>query len=87
MLLQVDSAPALLGHAWRVGYVQVSAIRFALPPDLPPGDYTLEFSLFDPNQKKNAVYFHPQQPGLPIVTIRKPVRVLDTAQGSAGNYE
>ncbi len=85
MLLQVDSAPALLGYAWRVGHVQASVIRFALPPDLPPGDYALEFSLFDPNQKKNAVYFHPRQPGLPIVTIRRPVYVLDAAQRSAGD--
>jgi hypothetical protein len=85
MLLQVDSAPALLGYAWRAGHVQASVIRFALPPNLPPGNYALEFSLFDPNQKKNAVYFHPQQPRLPIVTIQRPVYVLDAAQRSAGD--
>ena len=68
--------PAILGHAWRTGHVQISAVRLALPADLPAGDYALEMSLFDPNQKKNAVYFDPRQPNQPIVTIRKTMRVL-----------
>lgn len=70
-VLQVDSAPAIPGHLWRSGSVQASAVRFALPADLPAGDYTLEMSLFDPNQKKNAVYFDPVAPSEPIVTIRR----------------
>ncbi|MCS6848285.1 MAG: hypothetical protein RMN52_11305, partial [Anaerolineae bacterium] len=75
MILQVDDAPAILGHQWRAGHVQTSAVRFALPTDLPAGDYTLEMSLFDPNQKKNAVYFDPRQPDAPIVTIRRELLV------------
>ncbi|PJF48175.1 MAG: hypothetical protein D6709_13245 [Chloroflexi bacterium] len=70
MIVQVDDAPAILGYRWRAGHVQTSAVRFALPADLPPGQYALEMSLFDPNQKKNAVYFDPKQPGTPVVTIR-----------------
>jgi hypothetical protein len=76
MLVQIDDAPAILGHAWRTGHVQISAVRLALPADLPAGDYVLEMSLFDPNQKKNAVYFDPRQPDQPIVTIRKTMRVF-----------
>lgn len=75
MILQVDDAPAIPGHQWRAGHVQASAVRFALPADLPAGDYTLEMSLFDPNQKKNAVYFDPRQPDAPIVTIRRKLLV------------
>ncbi|MDW8352498.1 MAG: glycosyltransferase family 39 protein [Anaerolineae bacterium] len=75
MIVQVDDAPAILGHRWRPGHVQASAVRFALPSDLPPGEYALEMSLFDPNQKKNAVYFDPRQPGAPIVTIRRALSV------------
>jgi hypothetical protein len=82
MLLQVDSAPAILGYAWRAGYVQASQVRVVLPADLPPGDYILEMSLFDPNQKKNAVYFHPQRPGQPVVTIHRSIRVLGQSAGS-----
>lgn len=75
MILQVDNAPALLGYRWRAGHVQASVVRFALPADLPADEYTLEMSLFDPNQKKNAVYFDPQQPEVPIVTIRRGLSV------------
>jgi hypothetical protein len=85
MVLEIDNAPAILGYAWRTGYVQVSAVRFTLPADLLPGNYTLELSLFDPNQKKNAVYFHPSQPQTPIVTIPKTIRVLDSAAQSVGS--
>jgi hypothetical protein len=77
MVIQVDDAPAILGYRWRTGHVQSSAVRFALPADLPAGDYTLEMSLFDPNQKKNAVYFDPKQPDIPVVTIRKGLEIRD----------
>ena len=76
MLVQIDDAPAILGHAWRTGHVQISAVRFALPADLPAGDYALEMSLFDPNQKKNAVYFDPRWPDRPVVTIRRAMHVF-----------
>lgn len=77
MVLQIDSAPALPGYLWRPGAIQISAVRFALPDDLSPGDYQLELSLFDPNQGKNAVYFDLQQPNTPIVTIRRGLSVIN----------
>ncbi len=77
MILQVDNAPAILGYRWRAGHVQTSAVRFALPADLPTGEYTLEMSLFDPNQKKNAVYFDPKQPSTPVVTIQRVLLVRE----------
>lgn len=75
MVMQIDDAPAILGDRWRTGHAQASAVRFALPADLPPGEYALEMSLFDPNQKKNAVYFDPRQPDAPVVTIRRTLSV------------
>lgn len=54
-LLQVDRAPALLGYQWRSGHVLVSSVYLDVPVDLSAGSYTLAMSLFDPNQKKNAV--------------------------------
>ncbi len=75
MMLQVDSAPAILGYLWRTGEVQASAVRLALPADLPVGNYELEMSLFDPNQGKNAVYFDPRRPDVPVVTIRRVLAV------------
>ncbi|MCS6773888.1 MAG: hypothetical protein RMM31_02280 [Anaerolineae bacterium] len=70
-LVHVDDAPALLGWQWRSGDVLISAVRFTAPGNLPPGEYTLEMSLFDPNQAKNAVYFSPLAPSVPIVTIQR----------------
>lgn len=72
-LLQVDRAPALLGYQWRSGHVLVSSVYLDVPVDLSAGSYTLAMSLFDPNQKKNAVYFDPLAPNMPIITI--PTRV------------
>jgi hypothetical protein len=74
-LLNMDGAPSLEGWAWRPGEWLVSDVRFAVPADLPPGDYTLELSLFDPNQKKNAVYFDPADPVTPIVVLRRPINI------------
>jgi 4-amino-4-deoxy-L-arabinose transferase-like glycosyltransferase len=74
-VMNVDSAPALEGWAWRPGEWLVSDVRFALPADVPAGDYTLELSLFDPNQKKNAVYFDPADPVTPIVVLRRPLTI------------
>lgn len=76
MLVQIDHAPAILGDRWRPGHVQVSAVRFVIPADLPAGEYQLEMSLFDPNQGKNAVYFDPAKPGQPIVTIRRELSIM-----------
>lgn len=74
-LLDMDGAPSLEGWAWRPGDLLVSDVRFKLPADLQAGDYTLELSLFDPNQKKNAVYFDPVAPVTPIVTIQRQLTV------------
>jgi hypothetical protein len=76
-LVSVDDAPALLGWSWRPDEIIVSQVRLPLPNDLPTGEYTLEMSLFDPNQKKNAVYFDPKQPDMPIVTIRRNLEIGD----------
>jgi len=74
-IAQADSAPSVPGYLQIPGMVLLSDVPFALPADLPPGDYTLEMSLFDPNQKKNAVYFDPVAPSEPIVTIRRTLKI------------
>lgn len=66
---------ALPGWQWQLGEVQASAIELALPASLPPGDYTLQSSLFDPNQKKNAVYFASSAPDNPVLTLTRPIRL------------
>ncbi|MCS7055682.1 MAG: hypothetical protein NZM18_05850 [Thermoflexales bacterium] len=75
VVVDVDRAVALLGHEWRVGEVQMSDIRITLPNDLPVGIYTLRSSLFDPNQKKNAVYFATHDPGTPILSLDRKIQI------------
>ena len=70
-IADVNGAPALEGFRWLRGWDLISTIHINLPADLTAGDYTLELSLFDPNQKKNAVYFNPVAPSKPIVTIER----------------
>jgi hypothetical protein len=70
----IDQARALPGYAWRPGAQLLSHIRLTIPAAAPAGRYTLQFSLFDPNEKKNAVYFDPRDPALPIVVLE---RVID----------
>lgn len=53
----VDNAMALEGYTWKVGETLFSTAHLTIPPDAPAGEYTIITSLFDPNQKKNAVYF------------------------------
>jgi hypothetical protein len=74
-VLSVDNAPALEGWSWRPGELLVSDVRLELPADVPAGEYTLEMSLFDPNQKKNAVYFDPAAPAEPILVLRRPIEI------------
>lgn len=71
----VDGAKALLGHTWRPGAQIHSAVHLKLPPDVAPGNYTLELSLFDPNQKKNAVYFDRRDPATPVVVLQRKLEV------------
>lgn len=66
---------SILGSMWRAGDEVRSGINMHIPADVAPGDYILKVSLFDPNQKKNAVYFSAQKPGEPIVIIERPIRI------------
>lgn len=66
-----DGAPSIIGYAWRTGDLIVSDLVLNILADLPAGDYTLELTLFDPNQAKNAVYFDPAQPATPLIAIRR----------------
>lgn len=75
LVLDVDRAAALLGAEWRVGEVQVSEVRVPLPASLPVGVYRVQSSLFDPNQKKHAVYFHINDPSTPILFLERTLRV------------
>ncbi|MCX6018364.1 MAG: hypothetical protein NTZ50_07665 [Chloroflexi bacterium] len=50
-------------------------MHLKIPADAAPGRYTLEFSLFDPNQKKNAVYFDPRDPATPVVVLKRTIVV------------
>jgi hypothetical protein len=75
VVVDVDRAVALLGKEWRAGEVQMSDIQIALPNDLPAGAYTLQSSLFDPNQKKNAVYFSADDPSVPILTLERAIQI------------
>jgi hypothetical protein len=75
VLSQVDGAPSVPGYLQVPGMVLMSDVPLTVPADLPADDYQLEMSLFDPNQKKNAVYFDPVAPGKPVVTIRRSLSV------------
>lgn len=75
VVANVDRAVAILGWGWRAGELILSDVQISLPKDLPPGEYTLDSSLFDPNQKKNAVYFDPAAPGVPILNLKRSITV------------
>ena len=71
----IDGAAAIEGWAWQPGALMFSSVTLKLPANLPPGDYVLRSTLFDPNQKKNAVYFDPAQPGVPILALTRMLRI------------
>ena len=71
----IDGAAALEGWAWQQGALMFGSATLTLPVNLPPGDYVLRSTLFDPNQKKNAVYFDPAQPGVPILALTRTLRI------------
>lgn len=73
--VSIDRAAALEGWQWRRGEVIFSSVDLRLPADLPPGGYALQSSLFDPNQKKNAVYFQADKPGQAMLTLERALRV------------
>ncbi len=68
---------SISGNAWRLGDEIRSTLAFQVPPDTAPGDYVLKVSPFDPNQKKNAVYFSASRPGEPIVIIERAIRITE----------
>jgi hypothetical protein len=70
-VLMIDKAPSILGVAWQPGRYIVSTIRFQLPAELSAGAYKLELTLFDPNEKRNAVYFDPARPDEMILTLER----------------
>ncbi len=68
---------AISGFAWRTGDDIYSSMSFQAPIDAKPGAYTLVVSLFDPNQKKNAVYFSSARPGEPILALKRTVQLVE----------
>lgn len=75
-LVTVDNAVALQGSTWRVGDIVISSVVLRIPADAAPGVYQLKLSLFDPNQKKNAVFFAPDADSKPILDLLRPLSVL-----------
>jgi hypothetical protein len=75
VVASIDNAVALRGQDWRAGDLQGSAVLLPLPANLPAGEYTIQSSLFDPNQKKNAVYFSAARPSEPILTLERAITV------------
>ncbi len=60
------------GHQWQVGDVYVERASILLPDDLPPGDYQLEWGLFDNIHMRN---FALQSPNGPVEAYALPIRV------------
>lgn len=75
VLVNIDSAVALPGSEWRAGDVQASEVMLQLPGDLPAGEYTIQSSLFDPNQKRNAVYFNVTDSATPMLTLDRKITI------------
>ena len=72
--IAVARAPGLPGAIWRSGQLIVMTLRVPMPAsaihaDLSANDYTLRISLYDPQQKKNAVFFDPAWPDRPILFL------------------
>lgn len=76
VVVDIDRAVSILGWGWRKGELILSEVQIPLPRDLPQGEYTIDSSLFDPNQKKNAVYFDPAAPSVPILSLKRNVVVV-----------
>ncbi len=74
-VVEINGSPAILGNEWRAGGLLLSDTLLSVPAAAAPGRYTLEISLFDPNQKRNAVYFDPADPATPIVIIRRQISI------------
>ena len=73
VVAQFESAASMEGWEWRVGSIVISEADLRLPPELSSGRYTVQSSLYDPNQRKNAVYFDKAEPGKPILTLEQAI--------------
>ncbi len=67
-------APGLPGAVWQPGQLIVMTLRVAMPADAihtngSESGYTLRISLYDPQQRKNAVFFDPAWPDRPILFL------------------
>ena len=62
--------------AWRAGDYVIQVARLRAPADLAPGDYKLELSVFDDQQRKNAVYFDAREPTKPLVVLQREIRCV-----------
>ncbi len=74
-VVEINGSPAILGYEWRTGGLLLSDTVLSVPADAATGRYSLEISLFDPNQKRNAVYFDPGDPATPIVIIKRQIEI------------
>ena len=72
--VSVDNAPSIIGWNWQPGDYIISTVRLTIPAD-EIGDYQLRLSLFDPNQKKNAVYFDANTPDQYVLAIERPLKI------------
>ena len=73
VVAQFESAASMEGWEWRVGSIVINEADLRLPPELSSGRYTVQSSLYDPNQHKNAVYFDKAEPGKPILTLEQAI--------------
>jgi hypothetical protein len=64
---------------WRPGDIIISNVRLKVPADAAPGIYKLKISLFDPNQKVNAVFFVPGAPDKPILNLERSLTITTRA--------
>ena len=62
VVARLDGASSMEGWEWRLNNIVVSEAQLPLPADHPSGEYVVRATLFDPNQKKNAVYFYKNAP-------------------------
>ena len=70
-----DHAVSMEGWEWIPGSIVMSEVDLPVPADLATGTYSVQSSLFDPNQKKNAVYFDMAEPGKLILVLNQKIEL------------
>lgn len=75
VVAQLDGAISMEGREWRANNIVFSDAVIPLPGKLKPGSYRAIATLFDPNQKKNAVYFADAEPGKPILELSQSIEI------------